>query len=319
MKQRALAAARYLIAGLLIYWLSRSGVVDWGVVRDRVRDWPSLLVPFALLVASLGTMSWRLVALLRGRGLVLSLADGFRLSLVGTLFNLVLPAGGGDVARFWYASASASGRRTEIAAILGLDRIIGLLTLLATPLLALPVAWDLIRGSPALMSVVAFAALVVTTLVIGLACVIGPAAGPWAPVRWFASRLPYQVHVQRLVGAVRGYRDRPGALARATLASFLTHVLSAVAVALMYLRSAEGPAAVVGMVTLFGFVANSLPITPGGLGVGEAAFEALFNAVGQSGGAEALLAWRILLLALAPAGLLVHLRGLRVTLAAESP
>lgn len=319
MKQRILIAARYLVGALLIYWLSRSGMVDWSVVRDRLRDWPSLLLPFALLVASLITMSWRLVALLRGHGLILSLADGFRLSLVGTVFNLVLPAGGGDVARFWYASATASGRRTEIAAILGLDRVIGLLTLLATPLLALPVAWDIIRGSPALMSVVAFAALVVLGLITGLACVIAPAGGPWAPVRWLVSLMPYQDHVQRLVGALRGYRDRPGALARATLASFLTHVLSAMAVALMYVHGGVGSSPVVGMVTLFGFVANSLPITPGGLGVGEAAFEALFHAVGLAGGAEALLAWRILLLALAPAGLLVHLRGLRVSLAAEAP
>lgn len=43
-----------------------------------------------------------------------------------------------------------------------------------------------------------------------------------------------------------------------------------------------------------GMLANALPLTPGGIGVGEAAFESLFRSVGVNGGAEAILAWRLL-------------------------
>ena len=41
-------------------------------------------------------------------------------------------------------------------------------------------------------------------------------------------------------------------------------------------------------------LANALPLTPGGIGIGEAAFEALFQSVGAMGGAETILAWRVL-------------------------
>jgi uncharacterized membrane protein YbhN (UPF0104 family) len=48
------------------------------------------------------------------------------------------------------------------------------------------------------------------------------------------------------------------------------------------------------LLTPFGMLANSLPLTPGGLGVGEAAFESLYLLAGMAGGAEAILSWRVL-------------------------
>ena len=65
------------------------------------------------------------------------------------------------------------------------------------------------------------------------------------------------------------------------------------------------------LVIPMGDVANSLPITPGGLGVGEAAFNGLFRVAGLSGGAEALLCWRIWRAMLSLAGLVVYLRGMQ--------
>jgi uncharacterized membrane protein YbhN (UPF0104 family) len=47
------------------------------------------------------------------------------------------------------------------------------------------------------------------------------------------------------------------------------------------------------LVVPVGHIVNSLPLTPGGLGVGETAFNALFNLTGLRGGAEALLCTRI--------------------------
>jgi uncharacterized membrane protein YbhN (UPF0104 family) len=56
-------------------------------------------------------------------------------------------------------------------------------------------------------------------------------------------------------------------------------------------------------------LANNLPLTPGGLGVGESAYNALFHAVGLEGGAEALLSWRIWRAAVGLIGLALYLRG----------
>jgi uncharacterized membrane protein YbhN (UPF0104 family) len=53
------------------------------------------------------------------------------------------------------------------------------------------------------------------------------------------------------------------------------------------------PSVLVATLSLLGLIANALPITPGGVGVGEAAAEALFRAVGVPGGAALVAAWRV--------------------------
>ena len=58
-----------------------------------------------------------------------------------------------------------------------------------------------------------------------------------------------------------------------------------------------------------GFLANTIPFTPGGLGVGEAAFDTLFVIAGFTGGAEILLGWRILLIFISNLGLFYYLQG----------
>jgi hypothetical protein len=65
------------------------------------------------------------------------------------------------------------------------------------------------------------------------------------------------------------------------------------------------------LVIPMGYIANSLPLTPGGLGVGETAFNALFDITGLRGGAEALLCWRIWSAFVGILGLIFYLRGLR--------
>jgi uncharacterized membrane protein YbhN (UPF0104 family) len=59
-----------------------------------------------------------------------------------------------------------------------------------------------------------------------------------------------------------------------------------------------------------GFIADNLPVTPGGLGVGETAFSALFLVAGLTGGAEALLCWRVWTALVRLLGLVFYLRGI---------
>jgi uncharacterized membrane protein YbhN (UPF0104 family) len=60
-----------------------------------------------------------------------------------------------------------------------------------------------------------------------------------------------------------------------------------------------------------GMLANAVPITPGGLGVGEAAFEGLFALVGVAGGATLLFLWRVGVVPVAVLGAILYLMGVR--------
>ena len=64
------------------------------------------------------------------------------------------------------------------------------------------------------------------------------------------------------------------------------------------------------LIVPLGFIANCLPFTPGGLGVGETAFNSLFSAAGLSGGAEALVCWRVWTALVRLLGLIFYLRGI---------
>ena len=65
----------------------------------------------------------------------------------------------------------------------------------------------------------------------------------------------------------------------------------------------------ISMLAPLGLVANSLPVTPGGLGVGEAAFNRLFLIAGITGGADLLIGWRLLTIVLGIIGLTFYLQG----------
>jgi uncharacterized membrane protein YbhN (UPF0104 family) len=73
----------------------------------------------------------------------------------------------------------------------------------------------------------------------------------------------------------------------------------------------QAPVLVVCMLSLLGLFANALPITPGGLGVGESAFQALFALAGFSGGAPLLLSWRIGMAVQCLIGCAFYIRGVQ--------
>jgi hypothetical protein len=64
------------------------------------------------------------------------------------------------------------------------------------------------------------------------------------------------------------------------------------------------------LVAPLGHLVNSLPLTPGGIGVGETAFNTLFSLAKMSGGAETLLCLRLWNLAVGAFGLMVYLYGM---------
>jgi uncharacterized membrane protein YbhN (UPF0104 family) len=78
----------------------------------------------------------------------------------------------------------------------------------------------------------------------------------------------------------------------------LSLVMQAVVIAaiqfILLANAASSPSLGAALLTPFGMLVNSLPLTPGGLGVGEAAFESLFQLAAVPGGAEAILSWRVL-------------------------
>ena len=249
------------------------------------------VVPFA--GASIEAL--RLKVLFRAQGLAVPFWTGFRVVAIGTLFNLWIPGGtGGDVMKLYYLSQRNPGRGVEVATILLVDRAVALFALLVLILGLLVVE----RAVPGIAPVIERAMFVVT---VGLGVLIVALLGMWSPWlrgSWLHLRLtgawPLGRHVARASDAIYAFRSRPGALLAAGLYSLAGHMLLAASFALAgSVLVPAVPAVLVSTLSLLGLVANALPITPGGVGVGEATAEALFRAVGVAGGAALVAAWRV--------------------------
>jgi len=302
---------RLAIAGAVLWFLATTGRVNWSSLRGLRDHWALTLLALLLLFIAVVLISQRVCMLFRPRGLRLSLHDSLGLSLIANLFTLVLPGGGGDIVRLYFTAKDAAGRRTEIGTLLLLDRVMGLLALTLFPVLAAPLCLPLLRQSAALRALLALAAISSAAIIFVIAVSTSRRARQLRSVQWVLRTFPLRGYPTRMLDTMQSFRTRLGVLAGAVAISLVAHAICMGIVWMLVSMTQTGGAAdpAIPFLASLGFVANNVPLTPGGLGVGEAAFESLFRLAGLDGGAEAMLAWRLLLAGLAPLGLWYFVRG----------
>lgn len=304
-----MGAARVILGvGLLAWVLSRTGMAIFGQVLDT--PWlPPFLVSMTLL--GLAVEAERLRVLCAAAGLELPRAMAYRLVPVGTFFNFCIPGGtGGDVVKLFYLARNNRSRGVESATILLLDRVVALVAVLTFVLTMAVLNRALVSGNAILSAVTAsvLVALAIIVTVISLAFSARIREAGW--YRRLLGRLPFSGTVTRIVDAVYQFRQRKRALLDAALISLAGHIAGAatyVVTAAVLLPSV--PWTAVAFLSMTGMVANALPITPGGLGVGETAFERLFALVGATGGAALLILWRASMIPMAAVGATLYITG----------
>lgn len=298
--------------GLLVY-LGLSGAIQWRTLLGLFVAWRITLAALLILLVDIGLMAWRLALLVKPHGLYLSLRSSLRLTLIGIFFNSFLPgATGGDVVKLFYATQGNPGRRTEVATIVLLDRAVGMFGLLVLPLLVAPFFPRLFGSSPVLPDLLRLAALFAVVMLAGLLVCFSSRVKNSRLLSWIFEKLPGGDYARRIFETVHGYRHSLGTLGASLGVALVTHLLAAVVTLLAgWATNPRGLAWEMIALIPLGHLANALPLTPGGLGVGEAAFDALFALVGVNGGAEALLGWRLLTLLISLLGLVFYLQGRR--------
>ena len=235
---------------------------------------------------------------------------GFRLVTIGLFFNLFIPGGtGGDLMKIYYLSSVNRGRRVELATLVLLDRVLGLTAMLSLALLLTLPNLDLLEGHPALQAVAALAAAGVAGLTaVGLLALTQGDRIARMP----ATRFRAVSYLARSLTALAHFRGRLGSLFAVIGLAMLAQAI-VIALFALTARAVLGTdeLLVAGFLSGVGFVANALPLTPGGLGVGEAAFDQLFAMSGVAGGALVILGYRIATLPAGALGALFYAVGIR--------
>jgi uncharacterized protein (TIRG00374 family) len=261
-----IAAAVALLA-LLYHW----HVIDLGTLDVVVARPEILALALAAALANIPLEALRWHILLRAQGIDLRLWRTISVFATSVFFANFLPgAAGGDVIRGVYVYKAAPGRRAAALLSILIDRLIGLIAfvlLVLAAMLTRPVG----RG-PLGFSVLTLSGLFIALLVLLFfyGHVIAQRLKRLLPGR--SARLA-QI-VDDIGAALRQYaRDW-----RTTgLAMLLSVVIAGGAVGpIMLIAQAmpfAGPStADYGIAGLYALIANSLPVTPGGLGIGEGAF-----------------------------------------------
>ncbi|HVS66002.1 MAG TPA: lysylphosphatidylglycerol synthase transmembrane domain-containing protein [Thermoanaerobaculia bacterium] len=228
--------------------------------------------PVPLLVA----VRWFL--LLRAVGVTIGWAATARLTWIGLFFNTVLPGGaGGDVVKL-IEIGRHSDRRSEALGTMIADRVVGLLVLIVLG----GAAMLLLRQDTGGLAAVVLA--VGVALVLGGGIYLSPFLRSRIDVGGLLARLPLGGQLRRVDDAFVALRGAPGALASAAGLSVVAQLANMGAAVQCAHALGLGAVNLLDMLRTVpvALVANAIPISPGGLGLLEVAFQELLYRQGLS-------------------------------------
>jgi uncharacterized protein (TIRG00374 family) len=277
-------AARIGFGLLAVYLLIYTGALKPELLGRAVARHPGLyivsfLIYFGLLqVLACGRWYW----LLRAARVRITLAHTVRLHLTGLFFSGFLPGGtGGDLVKGYYLMKGRT--KPEGAAALGtlvVDRIVGLFGLIGIAAAAALLNVDVWRASPLLGAQSTFIlSVALASLLLTLGYLV-----PWKraprPPRLDARPRGF---LAELAGTLTAFRSSPGVFLGAIGISMLVHgCLIGVYALCAQALDVSLPLRLHAYVSPVLTFVNGIPISPAGIGVGEAAGKILYTAVGAS-------------------------------------
>lgn len=256
-------------------------LLEWRPAIGRVfgdLQWTALLPAMGLLFLCsvfIVTRWWRLLAVM---GCATRWMGALRVTYVGLFFNVLVPgSSGGDLARVWLVIKGHPESRPQAFMSVILDRVLGL------------AAMGLLAAGAVLGNDSRFEILRLPVSLVALAMIAGLLAmgsqGLRRLIRLDAilKRLPQGERLARMDAVLCSFASRPGEVLLALALSIGNHVGASMAVAT--LGTALGADLSLLDYVCIATVVNTLtavPISPGGLGVGEVLSGSLFVLAGES-------------------------------------
>ncbi|PHR49476.1 MAG: hypothetical protein COA48_07850 [Cycloclasticus sp.] len=302
---------RLVIAIAMVLYLMQMGVIDWTSLSGLIIAWPYTLLAVILFFVATILQALRLQILINAHQMSLSYMAAVKLTLIGLFFSTYLPgATGGDLIKIYYASKENPGSKAEVITILFLDRFMGLFSLLTLPVFLAPFFIDLIRSQEILQALLILSLSISSSIVLITFIAAKFELADSKLIYWLNNKVRYGHFLSRALHTIHYYKRSLGPLLKALAISYFLQLLM-VGVSFSIAEATNIFGADLKMLFLIpmGYMANSFPLTPGGLGIGEAAMESLFLLGGLTGGAETLLGWRLIMILVGLLGLVYYLKG----------
>lgn len=293
---------KFSLGAVAIWALIHSGALDPALVARACLDHTGLLSAalgaylFLVILPAFG----RWFMLIRLAGLKPEAGRVFRLHMIGIFFNSLIPGGtGGDLIKGFYLFREHDEKNRALAlTTIAMDRFVGLYALLSVAMAMTLVNVGLWWDSGPLRANSIFYGCVFGAYT----CVVAVFFSPWSgPILRYPGlgRLPGGKFLMSLAVSLLVYRERPFAL----LLPLSLGMVVDYGLILLYYFSAlalelDLPLAVHGFVVPTLTMINGIPISPSGIGVGEAAGKVVYGHLGvTSGGGEVLVMVHLVIVA----------------------
>ncbi len=267
------------ILGYLL-WSNR---VDLSKLLEQPKRWSCLAVALVFCATAIVTTFVRWYLLVWAQGLPFRLHDALRIGFIGYMFNQVIPgAVSGDLVKA-VLLAREQQRRTVAISTVAIDRIVGLYAMSLVAALAAMLFWQDVQSNPTLRTLGTWVAAVAGVGTVGMVVLFTPLVYRASWTRSF-ERLPLVGGVVReLLATMQVYLGKRVVVVVAVAMSLVVH--TCLILSLYFTASALGPwpLRVHAVVAPMGLAVNAIPITPGGIGLGEGAMQKLFEIAGQHG------------------------------------
>ena len=315
-----------ILAALIYkYWEPNAEKSSPGL-RDLLQGpiaWEWLLACLLLLVVTSLLQIVRWYLLVRSLNIPFKLSRAFQLGLLGLFGNTFLPGSvGGDFFRAYFLAKDSPGQRTAAVSTVLMDRAFGLFGLILFAAVLGSIAWA--NGDARILANADLQWMVKVTAAIAGGSILGFLLLGFLPPRrvdrfadWLRSLPKVGVMFANLWYAVWEFRRHMRVMGYGVVLSAASHfaivVTFHVAAQVFPPEHPETDLATLSelmVIAPIGFIAQALPLAPGGVGVGEAAFAGLYHLADrpESRGVIARLSMRIAEWVLALAAWIVYFR-----------
>lgn len=287
-KGRLVALLKKTIGTLLKIALA-TGLVSWLVVTKKITLEPfrllvgvPWLIPFFLTVTFILIVvnNYRWLLLLQGQRIKTGMRQTLPLTFIGLFFNMAMPGSvGGDVIKAYFIVQEHPGTKLRAATSVLMDRIVGLYAMALIALFAVIVNVEKIKNIPNLRGLAFFILFLVFSFTIFFVIGFSSRVRSHKATHQILGRIPLGRLIEKIYDAIHAFRSgKIQFLAGIALSVFvqISSILSffVLANALHYQNLSLSSFF---FIIPLGLIATAIPISPAGIGVGQAVFLALFT------------------------------------------
>jgi glycosyltransferase 2 family protein len=264
----------------LVYWLIATKKIT---AEPFIQLWGTPFLTFFVflfVMAGIVINNYRWLLLLQGQKIRSSLAQTMPLTFIGLFFNLAMPGSvGGDVIKAYYIAQEQPGTKLRAATSVLMDRVVGLYAMALIALAALLTHTEKILSSPQLRSLAIFIVGLSVGFTVFFIIGFSDTVRTHDLTEKFLNKIPAGKMIRRIYDAVHDFRHGKTQFLWGIVLSILVQSLNifgfyVISVALHFNNVSFG--AFFFLIPL-GLIATAIPVSPGGVGVGQAVFLALFN------------------------------------------